>query len=138
MPAYRGVQDYRQLPSQAIMTHEIFQIQHDEDLSQALARIKVKGKKFHGYPVVDAQGLLTGVITYHELREHPGEMKVHEVIGDQKLLCITPTTTIQEAAQKMIQHDFQQVPVVGQAEPRRLLGWLTLNDIARQQNATDG
>ena len=138
MPAYRGVQDYRQLPSQAIMTHEIFQIQHDEDLSQALARIKVKGKKFHGYPVVDAQGLLTGVITYHELREHPGEMKVHEVIGDQKLLSITPTTTIQEAAQKMIQHDFQQVPVVGQAEPRRLLGWLTLNDIARQQNATDG
>jgi len=138
MPAYRGVQDYRQLPSQAIMTHEIFQIQHDEDLSQALARIKVKGKKFHGYPVVDAQGLLTGVITYHELREHPGEMKVHEVTGDQKLLSITPTTTIQEAAQKMIQHDFQQVPVVGQAEPRRLLGWLTLNDIARQQNATDG
>lgn len=138
LPAYRGVRDYRQLPTQAIMTHEVFQIFHDETLETALERIRAKDQRFHGYPVVDSDGLLTGVITYHELREHNKETLVKDLIKSQKLLSITPTTTIRDAAFKMIEHDFQQVPVVSPAEPRRLLGWLTANDIARQQNAIEG
>ncbi|MGA0845894.1 MAG: CBS domain-containing protein [Luteolibacter sp.] len=48
---------------------------------------------------------------------------------------ITPDCSIHDAAQKMIHHNLQQIPVVDTTHPARLVGWLTLNDIARQQNA---
>ena len=35
----------------------------------------------------------------------------------------------------MIAGDFRQLPVVSPSHPEKLLGWITLNDIARQQNA---
>ncbi|MGJ8723130.1 MAG: chloride channel protein [Roseibacillus sp.] len=137
LPAYRGVRDYRELPVQAIMTPEIFKLSSDKSIGNCLQLIREKNGRFHGYPVVDSENDLLGVITHHELREHPPQTPLLELITEQKLLTVTTSTTIRDAAHKMIDHDFQQVPVVSPANPKRLLGWLTLNDIARQQNASE-
>jgi len=137
LPAYRGAQDYRKLPVQSIMTHEPFALHDAETLAGALKRIAHQHKRFHAYPVVDADGALLGVITRHELSEHEPTATVGALVEGQQLLSVTTDTSIRDAANRMIARDFQQVPVVSPADPRKLLGWLTLNDIARQQNAVE-
>ena len=61
-----------------------------------------------------------------------------ELIEGQELLRLTPETSIRDAANKMIARNYQQAPVVSATDPDKMLGWLTLNDIARQQNAAEG
>ena len=138
LPAYRGARDYRELPVQAIMTPEVFQLREGQSLSDCLASIREKNKRFHGYPVVDGSDKLLGVITHHELRENAPDLTVEQLLKGQEILSVGPTTTIRDAANRMIEYDYQQVPVVSPAQPDKLLGWLTLNDIARQQNASEG
>jgi CIC family chloride channel protein len=138
LPAYRGVQDYRQLPTQAIMTPEVFRLRAHDAAGECLVRIRAKDRRYHGYPVVDDKKKLRGVITLHELRENPAETLLSDLLKEQTLVTVTTSTPIRDAARIMIEHDFQQVPVVSPAHPKRLLGWLTANDIARQQNAIEG
>jgi len=138
LPSFRGHQDYRNLPVQAIMTYEAFSLLERQDCGGALRLISKLNANYHGYPVLDRNGLLAGVITRHELDEHPAEMTIAELIEDQELLRLTPETSIRDAANKMIARNFQQAPVVSATDPDRMLGWLTLNDIARQQNAAEG
>jgi len=141
MPAYRGAQDYRKLPVQAIMTHESFAIDVAESPTAALRRIAAAGKFYHAYPVVERgeEGeRLLGVVTRHELGDNREADAVGELLEGQQLLTVTTDTSIRDAANRMIARDVQQVPVVGNADPSRMIGWLTLNDIARQQNAVEG
>jgi len=138
LPAYRGAQDYRKLPVQSIMTHEVFTLLKDETLASALKRISNEQGRYHAYPVVDDEGRLAGVITRHELSESPETTTVGELIVDQQMLSVTTDTSIRDAANRMIARDFQQVPVVSPVDSKKLIGWLTLNDIARQQNAVEG
>ena len=137
MPAYRGAQDYRKLPVSAIMSHEPFVIHADESTVHAAKRIQTDAKRFHAYPVVGPEAELRGVITLHEIEENPGAASVEELMGDQQLTSVTIETSIRDAANRMIARDIQQVPVVSATDARKLLGWLTLNDIARQQNAAE-
>ncbi len=137
-PGYRGAQDYRKLPVQTIMTHEVFSLREDETPAAALKRTKSGEKRFHAYPVLDADGGLTGMITHHELEEFEARETVAAIIRNQKLLAVIPECSIHAAANLMIARNLQQVPVVSPLEPKKLLGLLTLNDIARQQNAVEG
>ncbi|WP_353565414.1 chloride channel protein [Haloferula sargassicola] len=137
MPAYRGAQDYRKLPVKVIMSHEPFVIQAGESTASAVKRITKESKRFHAYPVAGPEGELRGVITLHELEENPDTAAVSELMEGQRLTSVTIETSIRDAANRMIARDIQQVPVVSAADPRKLLGWLTLNDIARQQNAAE-
>ncbi|MBG7607825.1 MAG: chloride channel protein [Verrucomicrobia bacterium] len=138
MPGYRGAKDYRKLPVQSIMTHEIFALESNESAYEALKRIAHENKKYHAYPVVDAEGELTGVLTKHEMEETSGDKTLGEICEGREVVSVTLDSSIRDAANRMIVRNFQQVPVVSQADEGKLLGWLTLNDIARQQNAAEG
>lgn len=137
MPAYRGAQDYRKLPVKVIMSHEPFVIHAAESPAAALKRIQAEAKRFHAYPVTGPDDGLRGVITLHELEENLDAAAVSELMNGQRLTSVTIETSIRDAANRMIARDIQQVPVVSPVDPRKLLGWLTLNDIARQQNAAE-
>lgn len=138
LPGYRGAQDYRKLPVQTIMTHDVFSLRDDEVPAAALKRTHTEEKRFHAYPVLDAEGKLSGVITHHELEEQREEGSISSIIRDQELLTVIPDCSIRDAANRMIARNLQQVPVVSPLDPRKMLGLLTLNDVARQQNAVEG
>ena len=138
LPAYRGAQDYRKLPVQSIMTHEIFSLEAEETPADALKRITEEGSKFHAYPVLSAEGRFVGVVTRHELDEKGDAESIRAISEGHEIVSVTQDTAIRDAANRMIVRNLQQVPVVSQADPEKLLGWLTLNDIARQQNAAEG
>lgn len=138
LPAYRGAQDYRKLPVAAIMTHEVFSLRAEESRVEALGRISAEGRCFHAYPVLDGGGRLVGVVTRHELGEGVAGGAVGGIYAGREVVSVTVDTAIRDAANRMIVRNLQQVPVVSEADGGRLLGWLTLNDIARQQNAVEG
>ncbi len=140
MPHYHGTQDYRNLPVRSIMHHEIVTIDGAQPAAASLARID-RGHRHHDYPVVDSDGALLGVIGHAALAElaerqyAEGEAPVREVLSSARLVTLNPDTSIREAARRMVVADVELAPVVSQKDPSRLLGLVTLHDIARQQNA---
>jgi CIC family chloride channel protein len=137
LPGYRGAQDYRRLPVQTIMTHEVFSLHAFESPAAALRRIAAADQRFRAYPVLDDVDRLCGVIRHDQL-ENPGEAtSLESIVQGQQLLTVSPACPIHDAANRMIERNLQQVPVVDPLDPGKMAGWLTLNDIARQQNAVE-
>jgi CIC family chloride channel protein len=120
------------------MTHDVFALRGQQSPEDAIGRITSEDKRYHAYPVLGGEGELLGVVTHYELERHADMGSVAEIIEGQELLAVGPDTPIRDAANRMIARNLQQVPVVSPLESDRLLGWLTLNDIARQQNAVEG
>lgn len=137
LPAYRGAQDYRKLPVQVIMTHDVTVLQESEPPASALRRTAGDGQIFRAYPVLDVAGNVVAVISRRDLESHRDAAEIHSILHERPLVAVTTETPIRDAAQRMITHQVRQVPVVSPANSDKLLGWLTLNDIARQQNAVE-
>lgn len=134
MPAYQGAKDYRNLPVSTIMTYDAVSMQAGLTSAENLNRIE---KKHHGYPVVDAAGQLIGVITHHEMEEFSAggdNRPLSEILESRRIISLTPDTSIRAAAAKLIKEDVLQAPVVSEKDDKKLIGVLTLHDIARQQN----
>ena len=139
LPGFRGAQDYRNLPVQTIMTHEVYQLDGALTASEALKRIREGDRRYRAYPVMEVGEHLLGVISLYELEDHKQDdsKRICEIIAGQDLLSVFPETSIHDAANRMVLRNLQQVPVVSPENPHKMLGWLTLNDITRQQNAVE-
>jgi len=142
LPAYRGDRDWRNLPVSTIMTHDSRCVLGEIDAAANLERIKKDGHKHHGYPVVasDNHQQLLGVITHHELQElqAAGDARtMRDWVEGQAIIEIHPDDSIRDAANTLVVNDVMQAPVVSRKDPRKLLGIVTLHDIARQQNAIE-
>ena len=142
LPAYRGEQDWRNLPVSTIMTHDSLTVIGGFSALENLEHIKATGRKHHGYPVVtelNSQELL-GVITHHELQEMAA-VNDHQLISQwiegHKIIEIYPDSSIRDAANTLVIKDVLQAPIVSRKDPTKLLGIVTLHDIARQQNAIE-
>lgn len=142
LPAYRGEQDWRNLPVSTIMTHDARTVIGAFNALENLEHIKATGHKHHGYPVVtdlNSQELL-GVITHHELEEMAAagdEQLISTWIEGHKIIEIYPDNSIRDAANTLVIKDVLQAPIVSRKDPTKLLGIVTLHDIARQQNAIE-
>jgi len=138
MPSYQGEQDWRNLPIATIVTHDPVVLEGASDLQQALEEASTH--RHHGYPVTGEDGRLLGMFTHHELSEavHAGRTgPVGEHLSSRKLVFVFPDHSIRDVANTLVMEDVMQVPVVSRKDPSKLLGIVTLHDIARQQNAID-
>jgi len=136
MPSYQGAQDYESLPIKTIMTHDLVTVRAEDAFTQALDSLE--GKTHHGFPVVNRQGSLVGMIMLHEIFEQidaESTATVGEFLQGQRLISVCPSDSIRQVVADLIREDVLQVPVVSKNQPDRLLGIVTLHDIARQQNA---
>lgn len=134
MPAYQGAQDYRNLPVSTIMTYDAVTVRGDRTAEHNLDEVT---RKHHGYPVVDEEGRLVGVICHHEMEEfraESNETPLIEILEKRRIISLTPDTSIRAAAAVLIKEDVLQAPVVSEKDDMKLIGILTLHDIARQQN----
>jgi CIC family chloride channel protein len=140
MPHYRGDQDWRNLPVSTIMTFDPVTVGGDKTVSRILEQIEKEKAKHHAYPVLDGDHRLCGMITHHELeetaREQPG-LPVSALIEGQQLVTLRPEESIRDVAQTLVVRDVLQAPVVSAKDPGKVMGIITLHDIARQQNAID-
>lgn len=135
MPTYQGARDYRNLPVSTIMQYDLIHIGAGEAPAEAIARLEREPARLRRtYPVLDENERFVGILSREEV-EAASTATVGELVGPRHLHAVAPETSIRDAAMKMVKEDIRQLGVISPAAPDRLIGILTLNDIARQQNA---
>ncbi len=89
-----------------------------------------RGSQHQGFPVVDREGNLTGVVTRRDLLdpERPGTARVRDLIH-RPLAVIFEDTSLREAADHMLREGVGRLPVVSRDEPRKPVGILTRSDL---------
>jgi CIC family chloride channel protein len=117
----------------SVMTADVVTLPDDITVSEA---IDLVGKlDFNGYPVL-RDGKMVGLITTGDLRrlaaEDFGAKPIVEVMT-MKIVHAHPDQTLDTVVLKLAQRELSQLPVVSRMDDTRLLGIITLRDIARAQ-----
>jgi len=109
------------------MTKEPITTEPDELLIRASHKMQSGG--FRRLPVV-SEGKLVGILTDRDLRQHQGHLEHTKINGVmiEKPVTVTPATTLEDAAQIMLERQFGGLPVVADG---RLVGVITASDILR-------
>ena len=91
--------------------------------------LKVMEESGHvGFPVVDENDKLYGVVTLTDVRF----ARRHEKIGKictKELVTVSPVDNLDTVAHKMAQFGISHIPVVGLTDKRHLVGFITKGDI---------
>jgi len=109
------------------MTKEPITVEPEDLAVRAVHKMQAGG--FHRLPVVRG-GKLVGIISDRDLREHRGrleQMKINGIMSANPI-AVTPGTTVEEAAQIMLERQFGGLPVVADG---RLVGIITASDVLR-------
>ena len=98
---------------------------------ELMARFRVSG-----FPVVDEQGRLTGIVTNRDLRlVEDDSTPVREHMTTRGLVTAQPGTTLEQARDLMQDHRVEKLPIVEAAvegdEHGRLVGMFTFKDIEK-------
>jgi CIC family chloride channel protein len=117
----------------SVMTQQVVTLPDDVTVNEALS---VVGRlEFNGYPVLK-DGKMVGLITTGDLRRLEAEGKQDEPIQNwmvRKIIHAHPDQTLDTVILKLAQRELSQLPVVSRADDTRLLGIITLRDVARAQ-----
>jgi H+/Cl- antiporter ClcA/predicted transcriptional regulator len=86
-----------------------------------------------GFPVLDAEGLLVGVVTRRDLLSGPdigldGLRRVRDVVRRAPAV-VYGDSTLRDAADLMVTQGVGRLPVVERADPRRVVGILSRSDL---------
>ncbi|MGZ3457819.1 MAG: chloride channel protein [Archangium sp.] len=105
----------------------------EDTLAAARAWLASAGavSRHQGFPVVDKQGRLVGVVTRRELLEggEAGEgRRVRELIRRPPAV-VFEDSTLREAADHMVREDVGRLPVVRREEPWKVVGIITRSDL---------
>jgi acetoin utilization protein AcuB len=107
------------------MTKEPITVAPDDLLIRASHKMQAGG--FRRLPVV-SNGKLVGIVTERDLREHRGYLEHTKINGvmTENPVTVTPATTLEEAAQILLERQIGGLPVVADG---RLIGIITASDI---------
>ncbi len=136
--AYQGSKEWQNLPVSTIATYEPVTL--IETMLPVNAVLSVKEMPHHSYPIVNEHGDLRGIVLHRELVDWSKDLiqkALFEYVREQKVVVVYPNDSIRSVAMKMVSNEVEQVPVVGDISSSKLIGLVTLHDIARQQNAVE-
>jgi CIC family chloride channel protein len=91
----------------------------------------------HGFPVLDDQGRLFGIVSLEDYRRWTGggtgsaETVLVGDIATRDMQVVYPDESVGVALRRMAPRDLSRVPVVDRNDPRRLVGVVRRNDIVR-------
>ncbi len=108
------------------------------DADEPLAEVRewldsTESASHQGFPVLDADGLLVGVVTRRDLLTGPdvsldGLRLVHDVVRRAPAV-VYGDSTLRDAADLMVTEGVGRLPVVERADPRRVVGILSRSDL---------
>jgi CIC family chloride channel protein len=91
----------------------------------------------HGFPVLNEDGSLYGVVSLEDYRraagqstENAGMLKVGD-IATRDVISVFPDESVGTALRRMSPRDISRLPVVARDDPRKLVGVIRRNDIVR-------
>ena len=91
------------------------------------------------FPVVDRDGNMTGILSFHDLREHLfdedlGQLVIADDLATRRVITLTPEDNLLTAFERFNQIDVERIPVVDAAEPRRVVGMISRRDLLNSYN----
>jgi acetoin utilization protein AcuB len=109
------------------MTKEPITVEAEDLLIRAAHKMQSGG--FRRVPVV-REGKLVGIVSDRDLREHHGHLEHTKINGamSENPITVTPATTLEEAAQIMLERQIGGLPVLADG---RLVGIITASDILK-------
>ena len=115
-----------------VCTREVVTLPGDQTISQTRSWISSGGKTaaHQGFPVVDADGRLEGVLTRRTLLDPdiPAEKRLRDLLT-RPPSAVLEDSSLREAADHMVREDVGRLPVVPRAHPSRVVGIITRGDI---------
>jgi CIC family chloride channel protein len=93
----------------------------------------------HLYPVIDADGRLSGVITRKDMAAYRGEQILTSAIARPNPVVAVADETLRNVVYRMAETGYTRMPVVDSREGRRIVGMVSLEDLlhARARNLTE-
>jgi len=95
-------------------------------------------KNFY-FPVVDGQGEMSGILSFHMIREMIFEEELGDLIiaNDLKVksvMTLTPENNLNQAMEMFAKLDVEQLPVVGQEDLKRVIGMVNRGEVVAAYN----
>jgi chloride channel protein, CIC family len=115
-----------------IASKKLITLKEDQTIDQVREWVACGGPDAHhqGYPVLDNQGNLLGVLTRRNLL-HTNDCPTCTLrtLISQRPLVVYPDDTLRDAADEMVTHNVGRLAVVSRDDPRKLVGIITRSDV---------
>jgi H+/Cl- antiporter ClcA/CBS domain-containing protein len=105
-------------------SREVVTLRADATAGEALAIVATH----QGFPVLDADGNLAGVVTRRDFLGVPPETLIGSLLRRPPAVAF-PDSSLREAADLMVREDIGRLAVVERAAPRRVVGIITRSDL---------
>jgi CBS domain-containing protein len=110
----------------------IVALQADRSLGEVREWIEssAPGSTHQGFPVMNRQGHLQGVLTRRNLLDPqiPNKTKIGEMISRRPSI-VYADCTLRDAADHMVRHEVGRLPVISRKEPWKVVGMVTRSDL---------
>src|SRR4051794_17063049 len=110
----------------------VVSLRADQTLADVRAFVQsgVDGSSHQGFPVVDGEGLLVGVVTRRDILDPntSASRLVRDLVRRSAAVSFADST-LREAADHMVREGVGRLPVVTRDEPRKVIGMLTRSDL---------
>lgn len=115
-----------------VASSNVVTLRADERIKHVREWLAIKSlqSQHQGFPVLEANGVLVGVVTRREIQD--GQADSQDVVRQlilRPLKFVYDDTTVRQAAEHMANHDIGRLPVVSRANPPRVVGILTRSDV---------
>lgn len=131
----RDVSLLNELTVREAMTTDLVSIHPNAPAREAMEL--TRSTTHHGFPLVDENDILHGIVTADDLRVGAAEDRLDEpvtTIATHRLVVTFPDETLNEALRKLGMHHVGRVPVVSREDHSRILGIITDKDIVSAYN----
>jgi len=113
-----------------IMTKDVMTVHPQTSVAQLLDIMTMHHHM--GYPLVNEEGELMGIVTFEDVMKVPKDRRSEVTVGDiakRRLITIRPDDSVLEAFEKMDEHEIGRLLIVDPENPKKLQGVLTRTDI---------
>ena len=117
------------------MFRKVITVNESKTVSDAESLLKSTSHR--GFPVLDSNGRLKGMIThqdiYNALKDGRGGITFAEIMSDNLVTCY-PEETLKNALEKLGAHDIGRIPVIENNDTGKLIGLITRKNIISTYN----
>ncbi|UCD46020.1 MAG: IMP dehydrogenase [Candidatus Bathyarchaeota archaeon] len=110
--------------AEALIIRDVVTVRPDATIDDLLGLMETKN--IHGFPVVDGDGGIVGIVTWRDFRLADRTLKVEDVMT-KDVITSGENTTLEEAKAILHEHRIEKLPIVDDANKVR--GLITMKDI---------
>jgi CIC family chloride channel protein len=128
----------RKLTVGQVMSRQVLTLREDLSVKQAFDQIQTLGQ-YHAYPLVDLAGGLVGLLAFNDLKRALaaglGSSNLRDITNREPVITY-PELSLDTALIQLVRAKISQLPVVNLKDSKRLIGIITMHDLAKALSKT--